>query len=60
VNKRKKEKCPHPQCQAGFVYTFKDLPECDDKAERGVLPAVEIARSLCPTCKGLGQVRRKR
>lgn len=60
MNKRKKVKCPHPECDNGFVYTFRDLPESPNKDERGVLPATEVTRTLCPVCQGLAQIRRKR
>lgn len=60
MNKRKKQKCPHPQCEGGFVYEFRDLPETSVKDDRGVLPAVEVMRTLCPICNGLSQIRRKR
>ena len=52
MSKRKKQKCPHPYCIGGFVYTKSKF--------EGANPGEVTMRSLCPVCNGLTQVRRKR
>lgn len=52
MNKRKKQKCPHPDCVSGWVY-IRNVIE-------GKNPGEVITRSLCPICQGLAHVRRKR
>jgi hypothetical protein len=60
LTKRKKQKCPHPQCEGGFIYQFRDLPDTKQDRNATALPAVEVTRTLCPICQGLSQIRRKR
>jgi hypothetical protein len=58
MSKRKKARCPHPQCNGGFIYEFDPvLPARYVPGQVGV--GVRERRMLCPVCQGLGQVRRK-
>jgi hypothetical protein len=61
MNKRKKQRCPHPQCDGGFVYEVVTLELNREQRHEGVTVGGAVThRYLCPICHGLTVVRRKR